>query len=56
MKYFLTRIGAGLIVVLTIFAAIVACVVFQPWWLEYVIYGAITLFMSFVIGVILLDT
>lgn len=55
MKYFLTRIGAGLIV-LTIFAAIVAGVVVQPWWLEYVIYGAITLFLSFVIGVLLLDT
>lgn len=55
MKYFLTRIGAGLIV-LTIFAAIVAGVVVQPWWLEYVSFGAITLFLSFVIGVLLLDT
>lgn len=55
MKYFLTRIGAGLIA-LTIIAAIVAGVVVQPWWIDYVSFGAITLLMSFVIGVILLDT
>lgn len=55
MKFFFTRIGTGLLV-LTIFAAIITGIVIQPWWLEYVVYGAIILLVSFVIGVMVLDT